>query len=378
MAITRNRCMVWKINQIYSDMVAFVVSLVYIRVYKRLLKANGFSNKSCIGEDDYINKWKCLGKVAPIYYRFYSHYVGNNPNIVPEDILHNVIEPVLTPSDYRPYYSDKNLFDKLCEEGMMPVTILRCMKGFYYNREYKKNDCQTALENIPYDRIVVKPTVETSGGQGVVVFEKKGNQYCAVNKEEVSLTKEWLEKEYRGNFIIQNCMEQSEQLALFNPSSVNTIRMGIYRSVLTDNCIVLDTLLRVGKSGQYVDNAHSGGVAIGIDVKSGKLKHQAIDIEGRMLSDINGIDLSKDYFIPNWSAVIKFAKYVSDSLPYLRLLTLDVMLNEDNAPCLIEFNCTSYSEDIFQPNATLFGEYTDEIIDYVYRHKNERCRVFVK
>lgn len=375
---TRNRKIVWKINQLYSDFIAYVVSLVYIRVYKQLLKANNIPNKKCTGEKEYIKKWACLGRVHPIYYRLYSHYVGNDANIVPEDILHNVIEPVLTPVDYRPYYSDKNLFDKLFSDGMLPNTILRCMKGFYYNREYKKVVCQDVLENISYEKIVVKPTIETSGGQGVVVFSKIGNQYKALNKENIFLTEDWLKKEYCGNFIIQNCMEQSEQLALFNPTSVNTIRIGIYRSVLTDECIVLAALLRVGKAGHYVDNAHSGGVAIGIDVKNGKLKHQAMNREDKILLKVNDIDLSRDYYIPNWKEVLKFAEDVSNSLPYLRLVALDVMLSKKNIPYLIEFNCTSYSEDIFQPNSTLFGDYTDEIIDYVYKHKKQRCRVIVK
>lgn len=377
MAITRNRRMVWKINQMYSDMVAFVVSLVYIRVYKKLLKTNGFSNKRCIGEDNYINKWKCLGKVAPIYYRLYSHYVGADSNIVPENILHNLIEPVLAPPIYRPFFSDKNLFDRLFSENVMPKTLLRCMGGFYYDKNYNPVDIDYALTNILLDKIVVKPTVDTSGGMGVFIFKKQKNNYCELNDYELVLTEDWLKSEYQGNFIIQECMEQSEQLATFNPSSVNTIRMGVYRSVKNDKCIVVGSLLRVGRSGCYVDNAHSGGVAIGIE-KNGKLKHKAITRENKVLSNVNGVDLLEDFFVPNYDKVIEFAQFICKQIPYLRLLTLDIMLDKLDKPYLIEFNCTSYSEDIFQPNATLFGEYTDEIIDYVYRHKNERCRVFVK
>lgn len=377
MAVTRNRLIVWKINQIYSDVIAFVVSLVYVRMYKNLLKTNDFKNKKCPGEGDYINKWKSLGKVNPIYYRLYSHYVGNDPNIVPENILHNLIEPVLTPPVYRHFLSDKNLFDRLFPEGVMPKTLLRCMGGFYYDKNYNPVKDNHVLANILSDKIVVKPTIDTSGGMGVTIFVKQDNNYHELNNYEFVLTEDWLRCEYQGNFIIQECIEQSGKIAIFNPSSVNTIRIGVYRSVKNDEYIILDSLLRVGKSGCYVDNAHSGGVAIGIE-KSGKLKHIAITREDTVLSNINGVDLSKDFFIPNYDKVINFAKFVCKQIPYLRLLTLDIMLDKSDNPHLIEFNCTSYSEDIFQPNATLFREYTDEIIDYVCKHKNERCRIFVK
>ena len=99
------------------------------RYYKSLLRINGLSNSYVEGEEEWVKKWAVLGMNAnPIYYRLFSHYIGNDINIVPEDICHDVIEPILDPFRYTKYYSDKNIFDRLFPNGYLPKTLLRKMK----------------------------------------------------------------------------------------------------------------------------------------------------------------------------------------------------------------------------------------------------------
>lgn len=50
-------------------------------------------------------------------YLLFSRYIGNDINIVPEAISHNIIEPILNPVEYRRFYEDKNMFDKVLPEG---------------------------------------------------------------------------------------------------------------------------------------------------------------------------------------------------------------------------------------------------------------------
>lgn len=56
-----------RLNKIYSNFIAKGLSLSYAITYKKLLKANNIPNKKCVGEEAYINKWKCLGNVSPLY-----------------------------------------------------------------------------------------------------------------------------------------------------------------------------------------------------------------------------------------------------------------------------------------------------------------------
>ena len=109
----------------------------YDKAYRRLLKLNNILNKPCEGEDKWIEKWSVLGNANPVFYRLYSHYIGYDINILPEDICHYVIEPILNPKAYIPYYADKNIFDKLFKDGTMPKTIFRKMDGFLYDADYR-------------------------------------------------------------------------------------------------------------------------------------------------------------------------------------------------------------------------------------------------
>lgn len=46
----------------------------------------------------------------------------------------------------------------------------------------------------------------------------------------------YLEFYFGRDFIIQECVEQSEYISQFNPSSVNTLRLSMYRSVKDNKC----------------------------------------------------------------------------------------------------------------------------------------------
>ena len=79
-------------------------------------------------------------KPKPTQYRVFSHYIGANIDIVPEDICHDFIEPILNPFRYVGYYADKNVFDKLFPIGYFPKTIIRKMNGVWYDADYQKLD----------------------------------------------------------------------------------------------------------------------------------------------------------------------------------------------------------------------------------------------
>ena len=54
-------------------------------------------------------------------------------------------------------------------------------------------------------------------------------------------------------------------MAQFNSTSVNTLRIVVYRSVTDNNLYVTNSILRIGLKDSVIDNAHAGGVFIGID-----------------------------------------------------------------------------------------------------------------
>ena len=96
------------INKVYDKLLSLGCSTV---VSKVRLSAYKFPNKQLEGEEEWEKKWSVLGHVNRQWYRLYAHFIGTNIDIVPDDIMSNVIEPILNPIRYRSLYEDKNLLD---------------------------------------------------------------------------------------------------------------------------------------------------------------------------------------------------------------------------------------------------------------------------
>ena len=161
---------------------------MYERRYHRFMKMNGIANKHIDGETEWREKWSMFGnKPGLSQYRFYSHYIGQNIDIVPENICHDNIEPVLNPMRFAGYYSDKNVFDKLFPEGYFPKTLIRKMGGKYYTKDYELiielTDAKLngLLQDCSKRRIVIKPSIDGISGRGVQVFDCFGNKWKGLN-----------------------------------------------------------------------------------------------------------------------------------------------------------------------------------------------------
>lgn len=135
------------------------------------------------------------------------------------------------------------------------------------------------------EKVVVKQSVDAHGGISVQVFTRKnGGFYNARNQ---LLTIDFLRDAYRVNYVIQEYIYQHDYFAQFNPSSLNTLRVMTYRSVLDNEIHVISTMLRVGSFGSIVDNLKLGGYALGI-TESGHLR---------------GLDLMRK--VIKWSLLVK-------------------------------------------------------------------------
>lgn len=349
----------------------------YSNQYKCYLKQQHFENKEAIGEDSYIKKWEVLcSRVEPYSYRFFSHYCGNNPNIVPEDIGRSYIEPVLNPIECRPVYEDKNLFPEIVgKEHVARTVVCRINGSNLLDAEYKNasEDLSKYIGNAT--SLILKPSVNTSSGRGVMKFEKRGDNFVSVEGD-IILSKAFL-LSYKKDFCLQETVSQHSFMDKLCPTSVNTIRLCLYRSVANEESVVTAGIIRIGKDGAFVDNSHAGGMFVGVDVATGEFGKFVINQYGNKQTIWNEIDYSKEVFIvPNWNDVISFAKYVGSRIHHHRLIALDIALKENGKPILIEYNLSGLSYWLFMyTNQEVFGKYTDEIIDYCNRNKSVAMQV---
>jgi len=178
------------------------------------------------GEDIWLEKWRNLyPNVSPSFYRIYGRCIKNNQDmmdIVPDDAARSFIEPALNPVSMTAFYNDKNSFGLFIDKKDMPEVFFRSMAGKTYNGEYqniKLDDFMRCLDG--HDKVVVKPACGM-GGAGVRVFTNvNGGGYY--DKLGVKLDTNYLDNNYKTNYLIQEFFIQSSFSKQFNPSSVNTM-----------------------------------------------------------------------------------------------------------------------------------------------------------
>ena len=360
------------------------VSNIYKRKYKHYLMRAKIPSETQTGEENYVKLWSKIDKNVEVFsYRFFHNFMGDVPYIVPESIGHNYIEFFLNPQRFRDYYNDKNIYGKLFDKSDLPVTIIRRMSGGNLidgNYQVIKNgdsiiNFESSVESLssillPYGKVLLKPTIDSNSGEGIMIFSKSDGVFKCDN---VVLSPHFL-KEYGDDFALQEVVEQHKDIAYFNNSSVNTLRLCVYRSVKDENIKLTAAALRIGKNQSIVDNIHSGGRFVKIDLCNGKISEKLYDQFGEYVTKWNGIDFTSNNFqIPCWDSVKKFACKIASENHHCRLLALDVAMTKEGRPILIEQNVIDFSFWIpMYLGYDVFDGETDDVIEYCRNQlKNE-------
>jgi len=350
----------------------------------RIIKENKISiNRKVEGEQSYLNKWKVFGREVDIrYYRGYYPYIGRDENIVPSNILKSIIDPVLNDSRYVHYYRDKNVYGRLFPKEFLPLTFLRRICGHYYDESYNViSNCNLSKRSIlqfvlTTEKFIVKPTVDTTSGKGVLLFIKQPEGvYKSQNGDLLSF--DFIDSFYKDDFIIQEYLNQHRFTAQFNPTSVNTYRVSTYRSIRNNEVHVLGIILRIGKHGSVVDNIHAGGYIVGIK-PNGSLNSYLTDSDGHLINNWNGVDFENSQFVsPHLNLVIDFAKQIATRINHARFLALDIVIDQNENPKLIEYNIGGFGDWAFELNTgSVFGKFTDEIISFCLERQNNLTYCF--
>lgn len=173
--------------------------------------------------------------------------------------------------------------------------------------------------------------------------------------------------------IVQPCERQSAFMSRFNPTSVNTIRIATYKSVIDDDVHVLSIVVRMGSKGKFIDNLHGGGRMVRID-ENGRFADYCIDQYGTKFNEHNEVRFpGNELQIPNMKEVLRTVKELSSRLAGIRLIQWDIMLDEKEQPKVLEFNIGGFSMWIAQMTGTpALGRFTDEVIEYIRNRTKEK------
>ncbi len=198
------------------------------------------------------------------------------------------------------------------------------------------------------------------GGKGVFFIDKKTS---------LSEIEEMVKKCINDDIVVQKVLSQSKVLSTINASSINTIRL---LTLLRRNGTVkiCSIVLRMGVGGSKVDNASSGGIVVGVD-EDGRLKDVAYNVKGERFFEHPDSHIKfNDFFIPNFDKIKQIVREQAVNLPYFRLVSWDIAIDENNEPVLIEANLCRGELDFHQlTNGPVFGDDTEEILNEVFNDK---------
>ena len=142
----------------------------------------------------------------------------------------------------------------------------------------------------------------------------------------------------KGPFLAEELIVQAPELAQWNPSSVNTVRLCSFRK---DGQVIIDCpFLRTGRKGSVVDNGGAGGIFASIDPATGVVNTEGADELGNFYPahPDSGVPY-RGVQIPLWSELLDFCKTIHSSLPEeFHYVGFDFALNADRSWVLVEGN----------------------------------------
>ena len=257
-------------------------------------------------------------------------------------------------------FQNKGLMDYLYPDFKKPRTVFRQMAGLLFDEQFNIVDrdevAASCCEHVrTVGNLIIKPS-GAGGGRGITFLNKEN--------AEPGFVKKLLAEEYGTRaFVIQKVMEQSPFMKALNPSSVNTIRITtlLFKGKVTP----LAALVRIGSFGSEVDNWCSGGSLLGIDIETGKCRDWALANDLRHISTLSsGMDVSaQELYVPSFDRIKEQVIHAHCRMPYVKLISWDIALDQDDNPVFIECNHAGMIQIHEATTGPVFGELMDELCD---------------
>ena len=167
-----------------------------------------------------------------------------------------------------------------------------------------------------------------------------GTRGKGIFKISSSEDKDWKELYYQlvgDDYLLEQCILETDELKEFHPASLNTIR--VVTNSCGDHCEVFGALFRMGTHGSIIDNTHAGGIFAPINVETGIIDFPAIDGRNNYYSvhPDTGKQI-KGFCIPKWEKIVVTCKEASRTIPNIYFAGWDVCINSNGQVEIIEGN----------------------------------------
>ena len=320
-------------------------------------------------EIDDLYKLKLGKKVLYNWHKNYYSISGKfDYKYFPELLYIPGIERLLNNPKYYGCLQDKSMIEIFVKglDYVKPLeTYIRCANGLLTDSNYNIIDIEEAASILcKKEKFFIKPTIDSCSG--------KDCRICIPKEDYDNLTREKILdilKNYGKNYIVQKVVKNSEELKKLNPTSLNSFRIITY--ILDGKIYHMPISLKMGRSNGYLDNAHAGGIFIGID-DEGNLSEYAHSEFGENFDkhpDTNVI--FKGYKIARVPQVLEVAHKLQTLFPHVGCINWDLTIDENGNIVLIEGNMRNGS--IWHPQMangkSAFGDNTERILEIVKENK---------
>ena len=281
---------------------------------------------------------------------------------IPENIFINYIMPSLNNLNLARAYADKNMFDFIMQGIKMPKTVLRCMHGKLYNTDYNLlniGDCPKSLSD-KESNCFIKPSIYSGEGKNIKKCKIRDGKIFI---DDILQNINKLISLYKGDFIIQEGINQSSILSDIYPHSVNFIRSISLR--YEDKIVILPThQLNFANNRNYAFYTVKGAVSCGVD-QDGNMNDFGYD---HKFNKIFEHPLTRKPFrniaLPNFLDLEKIIVQGHKRLPHFNLVAWDFGLDNLNQYVMIEYNLLIPAINDHQViDGPIFEKYLDGILD---------------
>lgn len=248
------------------------------------------------------------------------------------------------------HLKDKCCIDYLGKDWKLYFNQLKDKWSFYELAKpyFKRDVCKVTDEDWnsvkefceKHKKFIAKPRSSSCGiGVHSVDMERFDNDVKKVFEYYKNLEgNQWMFEEY---------IKQSSEMAAWHPASVNTIRIPSVRT--KEGPVVILPLFRVGKNGNFVDNCHNDGGLMSVpNAKTGIIESDGLDVfTNHYEFHINSGMKFKGWQVPRWNELIMLAKECHQSLPKEhKYIGFDFALTDDKGWVVVEGNWGNFPHQV--------------------------------
>lgn len=249
-------------------------------------------------------------------FKFYEISLEEQKKYITLDIFGKMRIKFNKPSIGRYYFDNKSKFNETFKDLIE--------RKWFVNWDVSYEQFLEHIKGL--DAVLVKAIAATQG-KGVHKFQ--------VNVSEEDNRRVYNEIIGLEESIVEQYIIQHDDMMQFCPTSVNTVRVTTLN--YNDECHFLYSVFRMGR-GEVVDNFHAGGIAAAVDVNTGIVCTDAVDLDANVyeIHPYSGLKI-KGFQIPLWDKIREVCIKASGRIDEVNLIGWDFAITKDGVE-LIEGN----------------------------------------